>query len=640
MTNEEAAHRKLAAILAADVVGYSRMMGTDEIGTLRRLKQLRRDVIDPTIDAYQGRLVKTTGDGLLVEFPSAVEAVTCAITLQHSLASRNETVARDKRIVYRLGINVGDIIIDGDDIFGDGVNIAARLEALCEPGGLCISGTAHNHVRDNVPVEFDDLGIQAVKNIARPVHIFGVSAEKISAIPAPATERRVSKIRFRKGRIRILGGVLFAVAIIAVVAGSGYWLIVRSPESTAPPQTGDLTPGDPKAPKTTRATIAVLPFASLSDEDSSKYFADGLTEDVISALGRFHDLSVISPSSVFAYKGKRPTPDEVGRDLKVRYVVEGSVRRSQQQVRVSVSLTDTAHGVLLWSDTYDSESGEILSLQDRITLNIAGSLANQVTSFELARSEAKPPTNLAAYDLVLQGRNLHSRARRDDNAQARTLFERATELDPNYAAAYVGLGWVDITAMTHGWTATPRAALDRAESYARKALELDDFSPGAHSLLGTVALYLGDYERALNELNRAIDINGSDTKAYGSLVAVRLWTGDIQGAIAAAELLIQLQPVMTPVDVFNLATAYLLADRGSDAVRILEQARDRNAINAFGNIILAAAYAQTGREAEAERQVEIVHRQFPVFSRQDFGSLQRDPRLRKKLANALEKAGL
>jgi tetratricopeptide (TPR) repeat protein len=343
---------------------------------------------------------------------------------------------------------------------------------------------------------------------------------------------------------------------------------------------------------------------------------------------------------VFAYKGKNPTPEEVGRDLKVRYVVEGSIRRTPEHIRVSVGLTDTARGALLWSEKYDAEPKDIFSVQDQITRRISGALAVRVTSLELAKSAAKPPNNLEAYDLVLRGRDLLSRFTRSANAQARGLFERAIELDPNYAPAYVGLGRVDLSAVNLGWTQDPNEALERADNLGRKAIGLDDRGPGAYAVLGNVALHYGDYDRALDELKRAIELNSSDAEAYSGLATVLLYRGDIAGVIAAGELLAQLQPDLSAIDAFNLATAYVLANRGADGVRILEQAHDRNRALLETNVILAAAYAEVGRQQEAERQAESVRQRFPGFSTEKFGSLLRDPSQREKLASSLKKAGL
>ena len=630
--DEAPVERRLAAILAADVVGYSRLMGADEVGTLRALRLYRRELIDPTIAARRGRIVKTTGDGMLAEFPSAVEAVACAISVQQAAARRNEGVPEDKRLIFRVGINVGDIIVEANDIFGDGVNVAARLESLCEPGGICISRAVRDQVRDKLPVTFDDLGEQQVKNIARPVRAFALSPQTIAAAPElpPGAGFAVKPARYWTR----IAAALIGISVAA--AGGAAWWMVRQPSLTPLQTVGASRPPAAAA----RASIAVLPFVSLTAEGGSDYFADGLTEDIISALGRFRDLSVMSLGAVFSYKGKHPPPGEVGRDLKVRYIVDGSIRRTSERIRVSVSLTDTNRSAVLWSEKYDAEPKDIFSVQDQITRRISGALALRVTSLELARSSAKPPNNLEAYDLVLRGRDLLSRLTRSANAQARALFEQAIALDPSYAPAYVGLGQVDMRASNLGWTQDPGEARERAEKLAQKAITLDDLSSSAHALLGDVAVHFGDYDRALDELKRAIDLNGSDAESYDHLVAVLLYRGDTAGAITAGELLAQFQPEIPDGTAFDLGMAYILADRGADAVLILERVIDRNPGDLYANVMLAVAYAAVGRQQEAEQQAKNVRQRFPTFSRDRFGSALRDPGLRAKLNHALEKAGL
>jgi len=632
VTAEKRVERRLAAIMAADVVGYSRLMGGDEIGTLRALQAHRRELIDPKIAAHRGRIVKTTGDGLLVEFPSAVEAVACAISVQRGIAVRNEGVAEDKRVIFRIGVNVGDIISEAGDIFGDGVNVAARLESLCEPGGLCISRAVRDQVRDKLPVAFDDLGEQQVKNIARPVRAFRLTAEAIAATPELSPQALTAPGGRRRPWV-----IAVLVAVILAAGGTTWWIVRAPPMVTQPSGPTAISPLPIGA---ARASIAVLPLEALGAEGGSDYFADGLTEDIISALGRFRELSVMSHGAVFAYKGKHPSPMEVGRDLKVRYVVEGSIRRAPERIRVAVSLTDTNRNAVLWSEKYDAEPKDIFAVQDQITRRISGALALRVTGLELARSATKPPNNLEAYDLVLRGRDLLSRLTRSANAQARDLFERAIALDPNYGPAYVGLGQVDMRAANQGWTQDPGGALERAEKLAQKAIALDDLSSGAHALLGDVAVQFGDYDRALAELKRAIDLNGSDAESYGHLVTVLLFEGDISGAIAGGELVTQFRPEIPDGTAFDLGVAYILADRGADAVRILEHAVDRNPGHLYMNVMLAAAYGAVGRQQDAERQADRVHQRFPTFSRDRFGSALRDPSLRAKLNQALEKAGL
>jgi adenylate cyclase len=630
MTAEKRVERRLAAIVAVDVVGYSRLMGADEVGTLRALGAQRRELVDPTIAARRGRIVKTTGDGLLVEFPSAVEAVACAISIQQRIALRNKGVAQDKRLIFRIGINVGDIISEGGDIFGDGVNVAARLESLCEPGGLCISRAVRDQVRDKLPVTFDDLGERQVKNIVRPVRAFGLSAEAITATPELPSQETAPGGRSRLWVIPVLIAVILA-------AGGATWWIVPPLVVTQPFGPTAISPLPIGA---ARASVAVVPFEALGAEGGSDYFTDGLTEDIISALGRFRDLSVMSQGAVFAYKGKHPPPMEVGRNLKVRYVVEGSIRRGPERIRVSVSLTDTNRSAVLWSEKYEAEPKDIFAVQDQITRQISGALAARITNLELVRSAAKPPSSLEAYDLVLRGRDLLHRLVRSGNAEARTLFEQAITLDQGYAPGYIGLGRVNLNSVTQGWTQFPGETLERAGSLAQKAIELDNLNGAAHALLGNVAVHFGDYDRALDELKRAIDLNGSDAESYAVLIPVLLYRGDIAGAIAAGELVERFQPNAPVGTQFNLGLAYVLADRAADAVRVLERSVEQNPAHMYSNVMLAAAYAVAGRRQEAERQADRVRQHFPTFPRETFGSALRDSELRTKLDQALRKAGL
>jgi adenylate cyclase len=619
--------RKLAAILAADVVGYSRLMGADEAGTLRAVKNVRKDLVDPTIAGYGGRIVKTTGDGVLVDFASVVDAVACAVTIQRKMIAGNHAIPDDKRLVFRIGINIGDIIIDDKDIFGDGVNIAARLESICEPGGLCISDIARDQVRDKLPLAFVDGGEQQVKNIARPVRVFTLTPRAIADAPEVAPGR-IATPRSRA----MLAGLL---ALVLAIAGGAAWWTMRSGAPSATP-----TASTPRSSSTeARPTIAVLPLVSFADAKED-YFADGLTEDVISALGRFPELVVRSRNAVFSYKGKTPRPEDVGRDLEVRYIVEGSIRRTPERIRISIRLTDAARGALLWSENYDVTPKDIFSVQDDITRRIAGTLATRLTNLELTKAETKPPSNMEAYDIVLRGRDLLSRVNRSANSQARMLFERAIELDPGYAPAYIGLGRAELNGVMQGWTADPEAALQRAESLGQKAIAIDSTSAGAHALLGSTYIRYADYDRALDEMQRAVELNNSDPIAYVGLGTALLWSGDVDASVKAFETASKLGLSLTVNDGFILGIAYLLADRSADAVRTLERSLERNKTDLYSNAILAAAYAQAGRQADAVRQAKTVRELDPRFDSADFGSLLRKPQLQVQLAAALKKAGL
>ena len=632
MATQQHVERKLAAILAADVVGYSRLMAVDEVGTLQSLKAHRKKLIDPTIAAHGGLIVKTTGDGLLASFGSAVDCVACAVAIQKGMVGRNADLPEEKRFLLRIGVNVGDIILDENDIFGDGVNIAARLETLSEAGGLCISHTVRDQIGEKLPLTFVDRGEQTVKNIPKPVRVFALSPQEIASGSDILPEREPE--RARPVRAYAIAGVAIGILIIFAIA----WGQLHRPEPIS--QATSNATAVPEVVAQRRVSIAVLPLLSLSAPTQDDYFADGLTEDIISALGRFSQISVRSRNSVFAYKDKAPRPEEIGRDLNVRYILEGSVRRNPEQIRIAVRLTEASHGDLVWSEKYDALPKDVFNVQEEITRRIVGTLAVRVSSLEAARLATTPASNLEAYDLVLRGRSLYARATRTSLSQARPLFEKAIDLDPKYVPAYVGLGLVELYAVTLGWTSNAADAMQRAEKLATKAISLDEANSGAHVIMGRVLTRLENYDRALEELKRAIALNPSDADGYEGLSTALLFSGDFDGAIRAIDIYSEFQPSLTGGTFFNLGTALLLAGRSADSVRTLERSVERYPSISFNNAMLAAAYAAVGRTADAERQAAMVRRQFPYFSSVNFGSQFRNPQDREKLAAALKEAGL
>jgi TolB-like protein/DNA-binding winged helix-turn-helix (wHTH) protein/cytochrome c-type biogenesis protein CcmH/NrfG len=396
---------------------------------------------------------------------------------------------------------------------------------------------------------------------------------------------------------------------------------------------------DAALPAGKRVSIAVLPFTTLDASADDEYFAGGLTEDIVAALGRFSELSVLSPRAASAYKGKAAPPKELGRDLGVRYIAEGSVRRVPGRVRVAVRLTDAADGTLLWADQYDAEPERIFAIQDNITREIAGALAVRLSGAEQARAVAKPPRNLEAYDLVLRGRDQLSRLSRSATSNARAQFERAIELDPAYSPAYVGLARVDLTAVALGWTPDPAGALHRAENLARKAIELDEFNASAHVLLGKTYSRLGEYDRAIDALKRAMALNPSDPDTYAGMGDALLWTGEIASAIQSLETAERLDPKLSTEDLFDLGTAYFLAGRNAEAIRVFERTVTRNDSTLFIRAMLAASYAESGRKEEAARVLAETRRLYPYLDLASFGSLFRKPEHRKRIVAALRRAG-
>ncbi len=389
------ATRRLAAIFAADVVGYSRLMGDDEEGTLDRLKAHRRDLIDPKIDEHRGRIVKTTGDGLLAEFASVVDAVRCTVEIQRGMIERDTDLPEDQRIRFRVGINLGDIISDRGDIFGDGVNVAARLEALAAPGGMCISGTVRDHVGDRLPYPFADMGLQSVKNIARPVAAFALPASSIAETPLVEVRRKSAWLRLRGRR------AAFAVALCVIVVSAGVWWFLQG--RLAPHGIPGPPPASTEAKTVPRLSIVVLPFANLSSDPEQDYFADAVTDDVTTDLSRIEGSLVISRSTAFTYKNKGVDTKQLGHDLGVRYVLEGSVRRFGDRVQVNVQLIDAESGTHVWADRFDTDRGNLAKAQSDITARLARSLQLELLQVVSRQIELEKPVNPEARDLIMQG---------------------------------------------------------------------------------------------------------------------------------------------------------------------------------------------------------------------------------------------
>jgi adenylate cyclase len=625
--------RRLAAIVAADVVGYSRLMGCDESGTLAALKALRRELVDPRIADHGGRLVKTTGDGLLVEFASAVDAVNCAMDLQTAMEERNVDVAEDRRIVFRIGVNEGDIIIDGDDIFGDGVNVAARLEEIAPPGGLCISSRVHDDVRDRLRASFEDSGERSLKNIARPLRVYrwkpGSTGSGAVGQPVKTTARP--------------GPMAWAIAAAAIVAfglGGWWWSWSFAPSGHPDAARATMTSAaEAVRSASSRPGIAALPFINLSGDPSQEYFSDGLTEDVIAALGRFGSLTVMARNAVFPFKGKNAKPVEIGHELGVRYIVEGSVRRAGERIRVSVQLTDALTGKLLWSEQYDEQLKDVFAVQDSVTRQVAGALAVNLTQFEQRRALSKPTESLDAYDLVLRGRERLQSSTRPANREARQLFERATELDPKYADAYAWGGRAYLEVANFGWAEDLNAAAERSLELSRKAVELDPNSVLGHRTIGLIHSLRSEYEQASAEIDRALALNPSDSVGLQATADLLLWLGRIDESIEANEAAQRFDPFPPVGTIFDLGLAYYEQRRHTDALRLLERARTRFPENPFIHAVLAATFAQLGRLPEAARERDAVRRLNPFFNAAEFGSRFQNPAYHAYLLEGLVKAG-
>ena len=539
--------RRLAAILAADVAGYSRLIGADEGGTLERLKALRRELLDPKIAEHRGRLVKTTGDGLLVEFGSVVDALRCAVEVQREMSGRNAGVPPDNRVELRIGINVGDIVVEDGDIFGDGVNVAARLEALAEPGGICVSARVQEDAAGKLDLAFDDIGEQQLKNIARPVRTYRVVPAARPAMPPPGS--------------------------------------------------------DPPLPD--KPSIAVLPFANMSGDPEQEYFADGMVEEIITALSRIRWLFVIARNSTFTYKGQAVDVKQVGRELGVRYVLEGSVRKAGGHVRITGQLIDAATGVHLWADRFDGSLEDVFDLQEKVAVSVAGVIEPALQAAETARSASRPTIDLTAYDLYLRAYAMYSASHQRQMRQALTLLEEAIARDPQYGPA-LGFAAFCCMQLTSDAAAPDRdATREKGIDFGRRAVELADDAPG---VLADAAMALASFGEDIDAMtalvDRALAFNPSYARGWHISGFLRLWAGQTDLAIEHAGLALRLSPrAQARLTSLLIGYALFFSRRFEEAVPRLRVAIEDSPVFPTPYRFLAACYAQMGLLAEARTTI-------------------------------------
>jgi TolB-like protein/class 3 adenylate cyclase/Flp pilus assembly protein TadD len=586
----ERAERRLAAILAADVAGYSRLMGGDEEGTFERLKEHRRELVDPKIAEHHGRIVKTTGDGLLVEFASVVDAVRCAVDVQREMANRNIGVPADRCIKFRIGINVGDIIIDEGDIFGDGVNVAARLEALAEPGGICVSRVVRDQVRDKLDFAFEDMGEQQVKNITRPV---------------------------RAHRI----------------------LLGEGPSLSEPP-TG--APATPALALSDKPSIAVLPFQNMSGDPEQEYFVDGIVEDIITGLSRMKWLFVIARNSSFTYKGRAVDVKQVGRELGVRYVLEGSLRKAGDRVRITGQLIETTTGTHVWAERYDRPLGDIFQLQDEITFSVVGAIEPSLRQAEIERSKRKRPENLDAYDLYLRALPHAQIAMPGDAEKALPLLHQSLALQPDYAAAHAAAAWCYEQRYLRG--GLHEADKTAGLKHARAALEAgaDDATT-----LATAGFVIGliehDYETAMNAIDHALALNSFSALALGLGSTILAHAGRTTQAIAYGDRALRLSPhdptIYLPLTALGIA--HCAAGNFEEAAAVCNKAAQSNPRFSFPCVLQTAALSCLGRTNEAKAAARRVLELEPRFGIAGFVRAHTGrPEIWTPIGDALRQVGL
>jgi adenylate cyclase len=584
---EERVQRRLAAILAADVVGYSRLMRADEAGTLAQLNAIRKELLDPKIAEYGGRIVKTTGDGILIEFPSAVDAVQHAVNVQQAMAERNATVADDRRMEIRMGINVGDVIVEDDDLFGDGVNVAARLEGLAEPGGICVSGSAHEQVRHKLDLAFEDLGDQSVKNIDEPVRVYAVGA-----------------------------------------AGSD-----QAKKTTADGQ---------ERLSTDKPSIAVLPFNNMSGDPEQEFFTDGLAEDIITTLSKIERMRVIARHSTFEYKGQPLDLRRIAEELGVRYVLEGSVRRGGDRLRITAQLIDAADGSHLWAERFDRSVDDLFDIQDEITKEIVTALRVKLTDGEEARVWARGTNNIDAWQYAIRAMELFMSFTSSNYLEARELAEKATQLDPDYAHAWATLGFTYWWDGRLGYTGDTEAKFARADELAKHAMALDDGVSWCLGLSAMVAAPLGRHDEGIAVARRGVEFYPGNADVRAFLAFALLHAGHYREAEEHFRAAMALNPFYPLWYRNGLARTLICLDELEEALAISNELLEIEP--AFFQALLQRAYIfrQTGREAEAREAIAEVRRLAPNYRARDVPGiwLVNDAAVIKRITDGLRAAGL
>jgi adenylate cyclase len=588
---EKGFKRKLAAILSADAVGYSRLMAEDEVATVKTMAYYR-EVMSSLIKQHRGRVVDSPGDNVLAEFSSVVDAVQCAVAVQHEFQTRNAELAENRRMEFRIGINLGDVIEEEDRLYGDGVNISARLEALADAGGVCISGTAFDQVKGKLSLGYQFIGEQTVKNIPDPIRVYKVLMDERDAGKLIGVGKKAPKSRWAE-----IAAIVVFVSIGLVI----YQFYVRSP-AIEPASVEKMTYPLPDKP-----SIAVLPFDNLSGDPEQDYFSDGITEDLIVDLSKISSLFVIARNSVFIYKGKPVKIAEVGRELGVRYILEGSVRMADNKIRIAAQLVDATTEGHLWAQRYDRDLKDIFTLQDDVTQRIVAALAVKVTEDEQKRLLRRYTDSMEAYDYYLRGLEYFSQLTKNTNILARQMLHRAIDLDPRFAAAYALLGLAHSQDWTQGWSLEPQP-LEHAFELAQKAIALDETLPQGYAILGEVYLHKNKHEKAIAAQQKAIALSPNDADMIAGLGGILTWAGRPEETIELVKKAMRLNPMYPTEYLWNLGHAYYLMGRIEEAVETLNRARDRNPeyIPVIG--YLGASYAELGRMEEARTLAEQFNR--------------------------------
>jgi adenylate cyclase len=622
--------RKLTTVLSADVAGYSRLMGEDEAATVKTLTTYRGIMAD-LIKQHRGRVIDSPGDNVLAEFTSVVDAVQCAVAVQKEFQARNAELPENRRMQFRIGINLGDVIDEEDRLYGDGVNIAARLEALADPGGICVSKTAFDHIETKLPLGYEYLGEQEVKNIAKPVGAYRVLMEPRITV-AEEIEKEKALPTWRRKTV-LLGGVAVLIVAIALAIWDFYF-------RTPPIEPASIE--NMAFPLPDKPSVAVLPFANIGGDPKEEYFGDGLTDEIITALSKVPHLFVIARNSTFRYKDKPVKVQQVAEELGVRYVLEGSVRRAEERVRITVQLIDALKGHHVWAERYDRLVKDIFVVQDEITMEILKALQVKLTAGDKASLIGKGTDNLEAYQKCLKALEEYERFSREGNILARQLCEEAIALAPDYPSAYRILGWTHFSDATYGWSKSRSESFKKAVELAQKTLELDDTQAAAHCLLGMIYLFQRQYDRAIAEGERAVSISPSGTHFNAILAQILNYTGRPEEGIEYVQKAMRLSPIYPAWFLHRLGMAYRLTGRYDEAIEALKRYRERNPEHVHSYTELAIAYGQSGRMEDANALVEELLKKKPKFCLERYEKTRffKDHTELERELDVLRKAGL
>jgi adenylate cyclase len=621
--------RKLTAILSADVKGYSRLMGEDEEATVRTITAHRK-VITSVIQKYRGRVVDSPGDNILAEFVSVVDAVQSAVEIQEVVRAKNAELPEESPMEFRIGINIGDVIPEGERIYGDGVNIAARVEGLAEAGGICISGSAYEQIENKLALGYEYIGEHTVKNIVKPVRVYRVptGSETVQQVIA---ERRPAA-SWQQAALAV---------VIALLVVAGTVAIWQSYQPSTPPM--EAASVEKMAfPLPDKPSIAVLPLDNLSDDPEQEYFSDGITEEIITALSKVPKLFVIARKSTFTFKGKPVKVKQVAEELGVRYVLEGSVRKGGDRIRITAQLIDALNGHHLWAERYDRNVSDIFAVQDEITKKIITAMQVKLTEGEQARAIAKGTNNLEAYLKCLQANELIYRFSVESNALGKQLAEEAIALDPEYAGAYRVLARAQMMDVWLGTSKSPKQSIAEAIELVQKALLLDNTYADAHGTLGSLYTMTGQYDEAIAEAEQAVALNPNSAYAYAMLGKTLRFSGRWKEAVQAYNKAIRLNPIPTNNILFGLGISYAFTEQYEEAIKWCEKAVSQQPNDIFAHYMLAVVYSFSGRDEQARAEAAEVLRINPKFSLEKFAKRikYKNKEDKERIINALRQAGL